>query len=183
VARNKRPATTGDLIRTLAVIMIPVVLIITFFSRNLKDYPVQVVDWQPVLAQAQKAAPYQVLAPEGLPETWRATQATWVPKGETYLNDQASVRNLWQLGFLDPDNVFISVNQGDAQPEAFVTGLTRDGLADGASQIGDQTWVRYVSPDERTRSLVLTSPKVTTIVVGDTTYEALEAFARTLTAG
>jgi len=65
----------------------------------------------------------------------------------------------------------------------FVDDVTRQGYADGQSAVGGQTWVRYISPDERTRSLVLTSPKVTTIVVGDTTYEALEAFAGTLTAG
>jgi hypothetical protein len=51
---------------------------------------------------------------------------------------------------------------------------------DGRSSVGDQSWIRYVSPDERTRSLVQTTPEVTTIVVGDTTYEALEAFAGTL---
>jgi hypothetical protein len=37
-----------------------------------------------------------------------------------------------------------------------------------------------VSPDERTRSLVRITPEVTTIVVGDTSYEALEEFAGTL---
>jgi hypothetical protein len=42
--------------------------------------------------------------------------------------------------------------------------------------------VRYVSADERTRSLVLTTPAVTTVVVGDSGYEALEAFAGTLSA-
>jgi len=182
VARNKKPATTGDMIRTLAVILIPVVLVIAFFSRDLRDYPAQVVDWQPVLAQARKEAPYPVLAPAGLPETWRPTQVTWVAKGEPYLNDEASVRNLWQLGYLDPNDTFISVNQGDDQPRQLVAGLTRDGSADGASQLGDQTWVRYISPDERTRALVLSAPKVTTVVVGDTSYEALEAFAGTLAA-
>ena len=41
---------------------------------------------------------------------------------------------------------------------------------------------RSSSDDERTRSLVWSTPEVTTIVVGDTTYEALEAFAGTLSA-
>lgn len=183
VARNKKPATAGDMVRSLAVILIPIALITVFFSRNLTDYPVQTVDWQPVLAQARQEAPYPVLAPEGLPDTWRPTQATWVAKGDPYLNDQVSVRNLWQLGYLDPKDIFISVNQGDEQPQQLVAELTRDGLAEGSSEVKGQTWVRYVSPDERTRSLVLAAPKVTTVVVGDTTYEALEAFAGTLTSG
>lgn len=182
MARNKKPATAGDLIRSLLVILIPLVLITLFFSRTLDDYPVQEVDWQPTLAVAREKAPYPVLAPVGLPDTWRATRVTWVPKGEANLNGQASVRNLWQLGFLDPNDIFISVNQGDDQPQLFIEGVTREGVADGRSRVGDQTWARYLSPDERTRSLVRTTPQVTVVVVGDTTYEALEAFASTLSA-
>ncbi len=182
VARNKKPANSGDMVRTLLVILVPVVIITVFFSRYLSDYPVQTVDWQPVLAQARDQAPYPVLAPKGLPTSWRATQVTWVATGQPHLNDQASVRNLWQLGYLDPNDIFISLNQGDAQPENFISDTTRDGVVDGRSAVGDQSWVRYLSADERTRSLVWSTPEVTTIVVGDTTYEALEAFAGTLSA-
>jgi len=181
VARNKKPATSGDMVRTLLVILVPIVVITIFFSRYLDDYQVQEVDWQPVLAQAREQAPYPVLAPEGLPRTWRATQVTWVQTGQPHLNEP-SARNLWQLGYLDPNDIFISVNQGDARPENFVAETTREGVVDGTSTVGDQSWIRYVSPDERTRSLVRTTPEVTTIVVGDTTYEALEAFAGTLSA-
>ncbi|HEY5979599.1 MAG TPA: DUF4245 domain-containing protein [Microlunatus sp.] len=182
MARNKKPATSGDMVRTLLVILVPIVVITIFFSRYLDDYPVRVVAWQPVLAQAREQAPYPVLAPVGLPSTWRPTQATWAKQGEPWLNDEPSPRNLWQLGYLDPSDVFISVNQGDGRPEAFIDDTTREGIVDGRSAVADQTWIRYVSPDERTRSLVRTTPDVTTIVVGDTTYEALEAFAGTLTA-
>jgi hypothetical protein len=182
VARDKKPATTGDMIRSLLVLLIPVLLITWFFSRDLGDYPVREVDYSPVLAQARREAPYPVLAPRELPDSWRPTQVTWVPEGQPHLNDEASVRNLWELGYLDPHDVFISVNQGDKQPERFVADVTRDGVVDGKSTVGDQTWVRQVSPDDRTRALVRTSPEVTTVVVGDTTYEALEAFASTLSA-
>jgi hypothetical protein len=182
VARNKKPANSGDMVRTLLVILVPLVIITVFFSRYLDDYPVRTVDWQPVLAQAREQAPYQVLAPKDLPSTWRPTQVTWVATGQPHLNDQASVRNLWQLGYLDPEDDFISVNQGDAQPDDFISDTTRDGVVDGRSTVGDQSWVRYLSEDERTRSLVWSTPQVTTIVVGDTTYEALESFAGTLSA-
>ena len=181
MARKKKPATTGDMVRTLLVILVPVVLIMILFSRTLPDYPVQEVDWRPVLADARKHAPYPVLAPEGLPDTWRPTKAVWVAKGDPYLNGEPSERNLWELGFLDPHDIYISIQQGDGKTQLFVDSATRQGSADGQSAVNGQTWVRYVSPDDRTRALVLTSPKVTTIVVGDTTYDALEAFAGTLT--
>ena len=119
-----------------------------------------------------------MLAPTGLPPSWRATQAEWVPKGIPYLNDEPSVRNLWQLGFLAPDDIFIAVNQGDALPEQFVADYTREGLPDGTSQIAGQPWERRISPDERTRSLVRTSPAVTTVVVGDTTVRGPRSLRR-----
>ena len=140
------------------------------------------VSYQATLTKARAEAPYPVLAPNDLPPSWRATQAEWVPKGIPYLNDEPSVRNLWQLGFLAPDDIFIALNQGDALPEQFVADYTREALPDGTSRIAGQPWERRISPDERTRSLVRTSPAVTTVVVGDTTYEALEAFAGTLSA-
>ncbi len=170
------------MVRTLAVIFIPLLIISFFFTRNLADHPVNVVDYRTVLAKARSEAPYPVLAPVGLPATWRATKAEWVPKGDTYLNEQPSVRNLWQLGFLAPDEIFVALNQGDALPEQFIEDYTREGVADGTSQLDGQPWERRISPDERTRSLVRSTPTVTTIVVGDTAYEGLEAFASTLSA-
>lgn len=178
----KRPATAGDMVRSLALILIPLVVITVFFTRNLGDHPVTVVNYQPILTKARQEAPYPVLAPSGLPTTWRPTQAEWVPQGTTYL-DQPSPRNLWELGFLSPENVFVSVNQGDLQPADLIKTKTRDGLADGTSSLNGQTWERRLSPDERTRSLVLSTPAVTTVVVGDTSYQGLEAFASTLQSG
>ena len=176
----KRPATPGDMIRSLAVILIPLLVITFFFTRNLSDHPVNLVDYRPILAKARQESPYPVLSPAGLPTTWRPTQAQWVPQGAPYLNDQPSARNLWELGFLSPGDVFVAVNQGDLQPADFIESKTRDGLADGTSQVKGQAWERRVSPDGRTRSLVTSSPEVTTVVVGDTSYEGLEAFAGTL---
>ncbi|HEY5847689.1 MAG TPA: DUF4245 domain-containing protein [Microlunatus sp.] len=178
----KRQPTAGDMVRSLVVILIPLVIITVLFTRNLSDHPVQVVSYQATLTKARAEAPYPVLAPNNLPPSWRATQAEWVPKGIPYLNDEPSVRNLWQLGFLAPDDIFIALNQGDALPEQFVTDYTREGLPDGTSRVAGEPWERRISPDERTRSRVRTSPAVTTVVVGDTPYEGLEAFAGTLRA-
>ena len=136
VARPRRQASTGDLIRSLALILIPLVVITVLFTRLPRDHPVKVVDWQPVLATAREQSPYPVLAPANLPSEWRATNVSWVKAGDPSPGGQRSVRNFWQLGLL--------------------------------------------SPDDRTRSLVRVQPTVTTVVVGDTSYTGLEAFAATL---
>jgi hypothetical protein len=92
------------------------------------------------------------------------------------------VRNTWELGFLAPDDVYIALNQGDSEAEEFVKDESREGRADGQSTVNGATWERLVTDDDRTRSLVSTSPDVTTVVVGDTSYEALESYAATLSA-
>jgi hypothetical protein len=183
VARTTRQATAGDLIRSLALILIPVVVITIIFTSVPEDHPVKEVDWKPVLATARKEAPYPVLAPTNLPNDWRGTRVAWVPQGRPYLNGEASPRNLWQLGFLTPDEVFIDLNQGDLRPDELVDQQSRAGTSDGSSVVGGQTWQRLISPDGRTRSIVLRRPNVTTVITADLPYEALEAYASTLSSG
>jgi hypothetical protein len=170
------------MVRTMAVILVPILIITFLFTRNLDDHPVNVVNYSAQLNQARQDSPYPVLAPAGLPATWRPTKAAWVPKGAPYLNGEPSVRNLWQLGFLSPEDTYVELNQGDALPEQFLEDYTREGATDGVSQVNGQPWERRISLDERTRSLVRSTPSVTSVIVGDTTYEGLEAFASTLSA-
>lgn len=167
----------GDLIRSLVVIIVPLLLITAFFTRNVGDHPVKEVDWRPAVTLARSQAPYPVLAPVNLPPGWRAVQATWVKAGDAYLNGDPSARNLWKLGFLTTDDVFVGLSQGDLQPTALIADETRKGVVDGQSVVGDQTWERRISPDGRTRSLVESTPKVTTIVSADLPYEALDTYA------
>jgi hypothetical protein len=100
--------------------------------------------------------------------------------GKPHLNGEASPRNLWQIGFLSPDDVFVDLNQGDARPRELVDQQSREGTPDGTSVIAGQTWERLVSPDGRTRSLVLHGPTATTVVSADLPYPALEAYVATL---
>jgi Protein of unknown function (DUF4245) len=180
VARTTRQATAGDMIRSLALILIPLVAIAIIFTNVPDDHPVEEVDWKPVLAAARKQAPYEVLAPTNLPQGWRATRVNWVPLGRPYLNGEASPRNLWQIGFLTPEEVYIDLNQGDVRAEEMVDQQSREGTPDGTSVIAGETWQRLVSPDGRTRSLVLRGPAATTIVSANLPYEGLEAYASTL---
>jgi hypothetical protein len=180
VARSKRQPTPGDMIRSLAVILIPVLIIMAIGTRSLGDHPVTVIDYKPVLAKARAEAPYPVLAPVNLPEQWRATRVSWLKVGDPGLNGAPSGRNQWQLGFLAPNDIYVELVQGDLHPDEMVKAQTRDGLPDGESSVNDTRWQRLVTNDDRTRALVSSTSAVTTIVVGDTSYAALESYAATL---
>lgn len=180
MARPKKPSTTADMVRSLAVILIPVVIITYLFTRSPDEPAVQVVDFAPALGQARDQAPYAVLAPAAVPAGWRATKAVWLQEGDSGLNGQVAPRNQWELGFLTAENMYIELDQGDLRSQEMVADRTRGGVPDGQSTIGDQVWERRISPDERTRSLVLVSPSVTSIVFADLPYGELEIFASAL---
>ena len=64
--------------------------------------------------------------------------------------------------------------------EDMVDQQSRDGTPDGSSVVAGRTWQRLISSDGRTKSLVLQDPDATTILSADLPYEALEAYASTL---
>lgn len=168
---------------TLAVILVPVIIISVLFSRNLDDHPVEVVDWKPLAQEAAAEASYDVLAPSDLPATWRPVRVSWEPAGETDESGNRSDRSLWKLGFLDPGDRYVGIYQADGDREGFIKDITRDGRVDrsqGEVKVGDDTWERYESEDGRTRSLVRSADEATNIVVGDVEYQTLQDFAATL---
>ncbi|MDN5726975.1 MAG: DUF4245 domain-containing protein [Propionibacteriales bacterium] len=174
MAKQKRQSTPGDMVRSMVVLLIPLVLITLFFTRTPAAPPVESVNWQPVLTSARAEAPYPVLAPTNLPEGWVPTRVTWESKAK------GASANRWLLGWLDPQQTYLAVEQSDAAPGPFIADVGRDPVPEGSATVSGTQWERQVSEDGRTRSLVQRTDPVTTIVVGDAPYEALEAFAGTL---
>ena len=174
---NSRPR---DMVISLGVLLVPILLISWWFTRTPADAPVQTVDWQSVLGQSRTVAPYPLLGPVGLPDTWVATKAQWSKTGEPAVNQEAAPGNTWQLGMLSPDQVYVSLTQRDAAGPALIAQVSRSGRPDGTSTIGGVTWSRWVSADDRTRSLSRVDGSVTTVVSADLSYAGLEAFASTL---
>jgi hypothetical protein len=160
--------------------LVPILVIIAIATRNPDEHPVVVVDYQPVLAEARADAPYPVLAPASLPPQWRATRASWRQVGEPGPDGVRSPRNQWDLGLLAPNDIYIGLSQGDLRPADLIKQKTRNALPDGTSRVGTRTWERRVTGDGRTRALVSSTSPVTTVVAGDTSYEALESYAATL---
>ena len=79
---------------------------------------------------------------------------------------------------IDPDIAIQT--QRDAAGPALITQISRSGRADGTSTVGGVTWSRWVSADDRTRTLSRVDGSVTIVVSADLSYQGLEAFASTL---
>jgi hypothetical protein len=77
---------------------------------------------------------------------------------------------------LTGEEIYLELVQGDKQPKKLIETVTRDGVEDGSSTIEGEPWERLISSDQRTRSLVRTTPQVTTVVTGDTSYQQLESY-------
>ena len=77
------------------------------------------------------------------------------------LDQKPAIGNTLQLGFLNPDQIYIGLDERDADPQGLIRDATRGGTADGESQLGGEPWQRFVSDDDRTRALVRSGPDST----------------------
>lgn len=162
------------MIRSLAVLLVPVLVITVLFTRDPAEPPgAQPVDWGGAHSQAVDEAGFDVVAPTNLPQGWTPVRVEW-DKGERDKDQR------WMVGWLSPQQVYFAVEQSNAASGPFLERATREGVADGTSTVSGTTWQRFRSPDDRTRSLVRVGDEVTTVVVADASYEALEAFTGTL---
>ncbi len=167
--------TVGDLTRSLILLLIPVFLVAAFWaSRRDEPNPVRVVDYAPTLAAAREAASFPVLAPEGLPEGWRATNVSF----EQVDDDESR----WHLGFVTPDDEYVSIDQSNGDADDLLEEVLTATAEDGSSTAAAASWQRLVEVDVRDpdRAIVRTVDGVTTVVLGTGPYEQLEEFAERL---
>lgn len=181
MARPSLTSRSRDMFISMAVLMVPIVLIIWFFTNN-PDAEVEAVDVAPHLQVAEAEAPYPVLRAENLPEPWMPYRVQWTKKGERWIDGEAAVGNTWMLGYLGPDKIYYGIEQRDEQGAQMIARLTREGKATGETlEAAGGTWERYESADGRTRSLVRRDGEVVSVVYADASFEALDAFATSLT--
>ena len=176
VPRNPR-AGVKDMLLSLAIILVPVMLIVWFFTRTPDEPNIQQVDWKPVVASARSHGGYPVLAPKEVPEVWRPTKARYANKGDRWVGNTISAGDRWELGFLTSKNVYLAVDQSDEPGRAFVASVTRSAIEDGKVSVGRYTWTKMVSPDDRTHALVTKISSATAVIVADTDYRVLTDFA------
>ena len=163
--------TVGDMVRSMAVVLVIVFLMVLLAWRPEPD-AVKVVDVTPAVTMASRQAEFPVTAPSGLPDGWRPTSARWEPTAES------SSLPVLHLGYVTPADAYAQVSQSTAASPAYVAEQSSDGVQTGTEAVAGQTWERFEG-DIR-RSLVRSDGDVVTIVSGTADWDELAALAASL---
>lgn len=173
-AKRRGFETTGDMVRSLLVVL---VLVFVVVALNVQPHPkseVRRFDYTGVFSQAREQAPYDVLAPIGLPDSWVPTSARTTRAGGAVT---------WHVGFVTPDDDYAALEQSDGNPAAFVRQFSEGGDRAGTVLIGTATWRQVEGGDPEPRALVLERSAVTTVVAGNADWAELRELAASLQAG
>ncbi|WP_239079817.1 DUF4245 domain-containing protein [Paractinoplanes brasiliensis] len=160
-----------DMAMSLAVLLIPIALLLTFYRLVLDgDKPVS-VDAAPVFQQAQQAGLFPVLVPQGLGDDWHATTATF-----RRAENGATLR----IGYVDPDKDPIQLIESNVPSDVLLPAeLSKDAKPIGQVRSEAGVWRLYdARPGEK--ALVMADQSRTVVLVGKTGSDNLEALADTL---
>ncbi|MFE0510348.1 DUF4245 domain-containing protein [Streptomyces sp. NPDC058964] len=167
---NGKQKTVRDMILSLGLIGIAAGVIYLFVPHDDHAPDIKRVDYSVELLTARRAATYPVAAPEGLPETWKATSVRF----------QGADFDRWHLGFQNPDGEYVQIEQSTQKRAEFIETASQGSKATKATEkIGDRTWTRYTGG--RYDALVLEdTPGSTTVVAGTAPFAQLTKMAQAL---
>ena len=159
----------------MAVVGVVVAVIYLFVPHTEQD-PVKPVDYTVELTTARRAAPFPVLAPEGLSKEWRATSVRYDH------HDPKAGGAVWHLGFINPRDEYAAVEQSNGPARPFVEDKSKRARRDGTVRIQGEQWDRYTG--EKYNALARTDDSgVTTVVTGTATHGDLAELANALRPG
>lgn len=169
--RRRGRETVGDMVRSLAVVLVVVFAVVALTVRQDPSGQPRRIDYSATLAQARSQAPYDVLAPVGLPRAWRATSARTGPEGSAYG---------WHLGLVTPAGDYAGVEQSNAGRASLVDSVAAGATRDGRVRLGGRSWQRLTGGSPEKRALVLGGAGSSTVVAGSASWAELRRLAGAL---
>ncbi len=167
--RNARMRqTVGDMIRSMAVVL-ALVFVIVLLAWRPDPEAVKVVETAPVVTAAARTAGFDVTAPASLPAEWQPTSARWEPTA------QSGGANVLHLGYVTPSGQYAQFTESTASSEPYLDEQTAGGVTSGQQKVADVTWERRETDDRR--SLVLLDAGTVTVVSGSASWDELIALA------
>ena len=171
---GKRPRgfeTAGDMVRSLALVLVVVVVVFLLTVRDEPDQQITPIDYTAQLDAARAQAAYDVLAPVGLGAGWRATSARGSTEGGAVT---------WHLGLVTPADDYAAVEQSDGARATFLDEFTSGSERAGQVTIDGLAWQRLDGGEPERRALLRTSGAATTLVAGSASWGELRRLAASL---
>ncbi|MGW6533223.1 DUF4245 domain-containing protein [Streptomyces venezuelae] len=169
MAGRQGTQTVKNMVWSLVVIALVAGVIYIFVPHNESKSSVKRVDYRVELLTARRAAAYPVAAPEGLAKAWKPTSVRF----------NGADHDTWHLGFLDPDEQYVAIEQSTAKPSAFIKRVTQNASkSEAADEIGGRTWQRYEG--SKYDALVIEGEGATTVVTGTASFDQLAKMAESL---
>ena len=156
------------MVRSLAVVLVVVGVIVAFNVVQQPDEVVRQVDYPAALAEARLQAAYDVLDPEPLPAGWRVTSAR---------TDAAGDGVHWHVGMVTSSEEYAALEQSDGDPDALLDEIVAGARSAGRVRVAGEAWRRLVGGEPEGRALVRTDNGVTVLVAGSATWRELRELA------
>ncbi|WP_234348076.1 DUF4245 domain-containing protein [Streptomyces specialis] len=169
--RRQRFESVRNMVLSMIALCAAVLALFVLNPDEAPENAVRSMEYDVASATAARAAPYDLLSPEGLSDRWRATSVRYDAQGEFGAT--------WRLGFLDPDDEYAALTQADGDAVRFVAEVTRGAEDTGdVERIDGRDWARYEG--SKYDALVLREPDVTTVVMGTAPWDRLMHLANAL---
>jgi hypothetical protein len=162
------------MVRSMSLVLIVVAVVVLLTVRANPHQKVQQVDYSVQLQQARLAAAYDVLAPAGLGDRWKATSAR---------SDNVEGVVTWHLGMVTPAEHYAAVEQSNGPVPAFLDDFVAGATRSGVVTVSGVQWQRLEGGKPEQRALLLPGRGVTTMVTGSATFSELRTLAIALRGG
>ena len=159
------------MIGAMAILLAVIVgfVVLRDLNRNDPQSPVTAVDYRQSVGYASEQAGFDVLAPETLPEGWKATSVGFTPDPSR-----------WHLGVLTDQGRYVGLEQAASSEKSMVmTYVDPEPTRGKVVTIDGQTW-RAWSDSGGDTALVRTQGEVTTLVVGTVEQDVLVDYVESL---
>jgi len=167
--------TAANMVRSLLPLVLGCLLIVGVTAlRQNPDDPVREVDPTNAERTVSELAGYDLLAPRGLSDDWRATSVR-TDAGRASAGDPVTL----QIGWLTPAEEFAEYVVSDDRGAAALTDVLADATEDGSRQIDGDAWQRLTTQRGET-ALTRTEGTATLLVTGSASDDELATLAGSL---
>jgi hypothetical protein len=160
----------GDIARSIAVLG-AIVLALFALGRLITltpDEPTRAIDYRSAAVSSRTVAEFELLAPDSLPQGWRATSVRFEPDS-------------WHLGVLTADDDYVGLEQVKADTRRAVERFANGSRNYGTTVVSGETWSLHTGPGDDL-TYVRRDAGMTIVVTGTAPRVVMERYISSLSA-